>query len=74
MAVNKELDCIAMIGRDVYGFDCIRRVSPMADNVEVGHYALHDAIDVVSLLGETDGIHLAADASYFAAVLAAIGI
>ena len=46
----------------------------MADDVDVRRGILHDAIDVVSLLWQPNGIHLAAHATDFAAVLPTVGV
>ena len=63
-----------MVRRNINGFDCVRRISPVADDVNVRRGILHHAIDVIRLLGQPDGIHLAAHAADLAAVLPAVGI
>ncbi len=44
----------------------------MANNVNVRRGALHDTIDILGLLRQPDGIHLAADPGDLAAVLASV--
>src|SRR5450756_1082020 len=63
-----------MICGDIHRLHRVRVVVPMPDDVDVRRRALHYAIDIVSLLWQTHGIHLAAHAADLAAVLPAIRV
>ena len=63
-----------MVRRDVNRLHRVRGISPVADDVDVRRVILHHAIDVIRLLGQPHGIHLAAHAADFAAVLPAVGV
>ena len=72
LAVHEQFHGLAMIRGHVHGLLRVRGIGPVADDVDVRLLVLHDAVDEIGLLGQADGVHLAADAADFAAVLAAV--
>src|ERR1035437_4483016 len=61
-----------MIRGHVNDLGRVRRIVPMADDVDVRSFVLHHAMKEPSLLRQTNGIHLAAGAANFAAGLASV--
>src|SRR5471032_2113848 len=59
---------------DIHGLHGVGRISPMADDVDVGLLVLHPAIDIVSLFGNAHAVHLAAHAQDVTAGLASVGV
>jgi len=46
----------------------------VSDDVDGGLYASDDTVGIVELLGQANGVDLAADAADFAALLTAVGV
>ena len=65
LRVEEQFHRVAMIRRYIHVLHRVARIGPMPDDMDVRGAALHHAIDVVRLLGQPHGIHLAAHAADF---------
>jgi len=73
-SIDEQLDLLAVRGGDINRLLRIRRIIPMADDVNIRPLALHHARNVIDRFGDSHAVHFAADAQDVAPLLAAIGI
>ena len=74
LAVDEQLDLVAMARGDIHRLLRVRRIIPVADDVDVRLLVLHHARDVEQRLRQAHAVHLAAHAQDVAALLAAVGV
>src|ERR1039457_486196 len=69
LGIGNHVDCLHRLPGA-----CIGRITPMAQDMDVGLLVLDDTVGEINLLGQPNGIHLAADPANLAGILPPIRV